>query len=144
MKEMFSAALELAVARHSGQYDKAGKPYMLHVLKVMHYCKSDDVEINCIALLHDVIEDTKTSYAELYDIGMTERVRNAVRCLTKVPGETYEEYKAKVMSNKDAVHVKKADLRHNSDIRRLKGVTQKDIDRTIKYHQFYKELEELN
>ena len=34
-----------------------------------------------------------------------------------------------------------ADLRHNSDIRRLKGVTQKDIDRIAKYNRFYLEIQ---
>jgi hypothetical protein len=42
--------------------------------------------------------------------------------------------------NPDARIVKMADLRHNSDIRRLKGVTQKDITRIAKYHEFYLEL----
>jgi hypothetical protein len=36
--------------------------------------------------------------------------------------------------------VKMADLRHNTDIRRLKGVTEKDITRMAKYHTFYMEL----
>lgn len=56
------------------------------------------------------------------------------------PGQTYEEYKEAVFSNKDAMLVKMADLRHNSDIRRLKGVTQKDIERMAKYNQFYLEI----
>jgi hypothetical protein len=46
----------------------------------------------------------------------------------------------KVKANKDAVKVKMADLRHNSDIRRLKGVTDKDVARIAKYHKFYLEL----
>jgi hypothetical protein len=33
-----------------------------------------------------------------------------------------------------------SDLRHNTDIRRLKGVTEKDIARLAKYNQFYLEL----
>jgi len=36
--------------------------------------------------------------------------------------------------------VKKEDLRHNSDIRRLKGITEKDIARMVKYHTFYMEI----
>ena len=30
--------------------------------------------------------------------------------------------------------------RHNSDIRRLKGVTEKDVARMVRYHEFYLEL----
>jgi hypothetical protein len=37
--------------------------------------------------------------------------------------------------------VKSADLRHNTDIRRLKGVTEKDIERVAKYHKFYLEIQ---
>jgi hypothetical protein len=46
-----------------------------------------------------------------------------------------------VFANRDAMLVKRADLRHNSDIRRLKGVTEKDIARVAKYHLFYTEIE---
>jgi hypothetical protein len=63
-----------------------------------------------------------------------------VRALTKVPGETLDEYKAQVFANPDAMRVKKCDLRHNSDIRRLKGVTEKDIRRMARYHEFYLEI----
>ena len=63
--------------------------------------------------------------------------------MTKVPGETNEEYVARIKANPDAIKVKLADLRHNSDIRRLKGVTAKDIARIEKYHSMYLELKDL-
>jgi hypothetical protein len=72
--------------------------------------------------------------------GLSLRVIEGVAALTKLPGEDYESYKNKVKQNPDAIKVKMADLRHNSDIRRLKGITQKDIDRVVKYQQFYMEL----
>lgn len=34
-------------------------------------------------------------------------------------------------------------VRHNSDIRRLKGVTEKDIKQMIKYHELHMELDEF-
>ena len=141
---LLSKAIKIAVDAHEGQLDKAGKPYILHPLKVMHYVKSDDEELMAIAVLHDVIEDNRQyTYEYLIQEGMTVRVVEGIMALTKLPGQTYEGYKESVKSNKDAVRVKMADLRHNSDIRRLKGVTQKDIDRTVKYHQFYLELQAL-
>jgi hypothetical protein len=60
--------------------------------------------------------------------------------MTKLPGQTHEEYKQQIFANKDAMRVKMADLQHNSDIRRLKGVTEKDIARMAKYHVFYLEI----
>jgi hypothetical protein len=58
-----------------------------------------------------------------------------------MPGQTYDEYKENVFANEDAMRVKMADLRHNTDIRRLKGVTQKDLDRMAKYNRFFLELQ---
>ncbi len=46
------------------------------------------------------------------------------------------------MANPDAIKVKMADLRHNSDITRLKGIRDKDIERMVKYQKFYLELKE--
>jgi (p)ppGpp synthase/HD superfamily hydrolase len=107
----------------------------------MHYLKSDDEELQCMALLHDVVEDTKTTWDDLRDVGCTERVINGVKALTKMPGESYDQYKERVFANEDAMQVKMADLRHNTDIRRLKGVTEKDIIRMEKYNRFYLELQ---
>jgi guanosine-3',5'-bis(diphosphate) 3'-pyrophosphohydrolase len=138
--EMLDKALLIATNAHHGQFDKGGNPYILHPLKVMHYLKTDDEELMCMALLHDVIEDTNTTYQDLRDAGISERVIKALQCLTKQRGQTYDEYKSAVVSNYDAMRVKMADLRHNTDIRRLKGVTEKDIARIAKYQTFYMEL----
>lgn len=146
MKTMLSTMLALATEIHDGQYDRGGMPYILHPLKVMHYLKSDDEELMCIALGHDMIEDCPKELKGLVEtqrllyIGFTPRIIEGIHALTKVEGETYEQYKAKVKANPDAVRVKMADLRHNTDIRRLKGVTEKDIKRTATYHAFYEEL----
>jgi hypothetical protein len=138
---MLAKMLVIATNAHAGQYDKGGLPYILHPLKVMHYLKSDDEELQCIALGHDVIEDTDITYKYLRDEGMSERVIAGIRGMTKVPGQTYEEYKEGVFANIDSMKAKKADLRHNSDIRRLKGVTDKDVARIAKYMKFYSEIE---
>lgn len=138
--EMLDKMLVIVTNAHHGQFDKGGTPYILHPLKVMHYLKSEDEELQCMALGHDVVEDTKVTYKDLRDAGISERVIEGIRALTKVPGETLDEYKARVFANHDAMLVKRADLRHNSDIRRLKGVTHKDLERMAKYHLFYLEI----
>lgn len=142
--ELLNKMLVLATTRHAGQYDRGGNPYILHPLKVMYYLKSDDEELQCIALAHDLVEDTDTTYAELREMGFTDRIVQGIAALTKVPGETYDEYKLRVKANPDAIKVKMADLRHNTDIRRLKGVTEKDLARVAKYHSFYLELQLLS
>ena len=138
--EMLSKMILIATNAHDGQFDRGGTPYILHPMKVMHYLKTDDEELQCIALGHDVIEDTSVTYKDLRDAGISERVIKGIAALTKMPGQTYDEYKEGVFANVDAMKVKMADLRHNTDVRRLKGVTEKDIQRMEKYHRFYLEI----
>lgn len=139
--ELLSKAIIIATNAHAGQFDKGGMPYVLHSLRVMSYLKEDDEELQCIAVLHDVVEDTKTTWQDLYEAGMTDRVVHALGLLTKLPGQTLDQYKEGIFSSTDAMKVKKCDLRHNSDIRRLKGVTQKDLERMAKYQIFFYEIE---
>jgi guanosine-3',5'-bis(diphosphate) 3'-pyrophosphohydrolase len=141
--ELLSKMLVLATNSHSNQFDKGGNPYILHPLAVMYLLENPDEELQCIALGHDMVEDCGVTYSQLRELGFTNRIIEGIRCLTKVPGETYDEYKEKVKSNMDSVRVKLADLRHNTDIRRLKGVSQKDMARMERYFHFYMELMNL-
>jgi (p)ppGpp synthase/HD superfamily hydrolase len=143
LAKLLSDMLAFSAAAHNGQFDKGGMPYILHPLKVMYKLKTDDIELMCIALGHDLVEDCGVTYQDLIKLGCTLRIIDGIRALTKVPGETYEEYKAKVKANFDAVLVKMQDLRHNMDLRRLKGITAKDMQRAARYMEFYKELEEV-
>ena len=137
--------LVLVTTEFDGIYDKQGLPYILHCLKVMHYLKTEDEELQCIGLGHDLVEDRyKTvTYELLRNMGFSERIIEGIRAMTKVPGETNEEYLVRIKANPDAIRVKLADLRHNSDIRRLKGITSKDVARIEKYHAMYLELKDL-
>lgn len=126
-----------------GKKDKGGKPYIFHCLAVMNLMNSDDDIDNAIALGHDLFEDTSVTAKYLRENGVPEEVIEGIYALTKMPGEDYEEYKAKVKGNIRSVRVKKRDLTHNSDIRRLKGVREKDIERVARYMLFYSELEQI-
>lgn len=141
--DLLAAMLLMATNRHHGQFDKGGAPYILHPLKVMYYVKSEDEELQCIALGHDLVEDTETTTHELLKLGFTQRIVDGILAMTKIDGEHPDAYKARIRANPDAVKVKMADLRHNSDIRRLKGVSEKDVRRIEKYQKFYLELKEL-
>ena len=139
---MLAQAIALAATAHGKQTDKAGRPYILHTLKVMHYLRSEDDELNAIAVLHDIVEDTDVTYQDLYTRGFSRRIVNGITAMTKQRGQTPEEYLQQVLANPDAIRVKMADLRHNSDIRRLKGVTEKDIKRIEKYNKMYDTLKQ--
>ena len=139
--EMLDKMLLIATNAHHGQFDKGGAPYILHPLRVMSFLKTNDEELQCIALGHDIIEDTKVTYQDLTEAGISPRIQAGIRALTKLPGQTLQEYKEQVFANPDAMRVKLCDLRHNTDIRRLKGITDKDIARMAKYHEFYLEIQ---
>lgn len=133
----------LAATKHSDKYDKGNRPYILHPLTVMHRLRTDDELLMCIAVGHDLIEDTGVTCEVLESMGFPDRVVDGIDALTKRDDETYERYISRLIDNDDAVLVKMEDLRHNSDIRRLKGVQEKDIDRMAKYQRTYIYLHEI-
>lgn len=135
--QMLCKMISLATERHAGQFDKGGRPYILHPLTVMHRLRTDDEELQCIAVGHDLLEDTDVTMADLYQLGFSDRVVAGIQAMTKKAGLSAEDYLDQVKSNPDARRVKIEDLRHNSDIRRLKGVTDKDVKRMVRYHEFY-------
>lgn len=137
---MLHEMLKLVVNAHHGQFDKGGVPYAFHCLAVMKLLpESADEEQKCMALGHDLFEDTDVTYEEVFAAFGT-RVAQGILAMTKQKGVAYEDYITVLMKNKDAVMVKMADLRHNSDITRLKGVTEKDIKRMEKYAKTYTRL----
>lgn len=136
-------AIKIAAEGHLNQKDKGGNPYILHPLKVMHYLKTDDFQLMAIAALHDVVEDTDVTAADLVLLGFSNRVKDAVVLLTKKDDQTPEQYFNGIASNYDAIRVKLSDLRHNSDVRRLKGLSDNDLLRVRKYHDMYIRLTEV-
>jgi (p)ppGpp synthase/HD superfamily hydrolase len=68
MGRLVDKALEYASEKHKGQLDDQGRPYFFaHIVQVHSILKdvTDDEEILCAGILHDVIEDTDTSYEDL-------------------------------------------------------------------------------
>jgi (p)ppGpp synthase/HD superfamily hydrolase len=143
MKNMLASAIAFASDKHKDQFDKAGMPYILHPLTVMSFLDTDDLELMCIGVLHDVIEDCGVTFADLYAIGMSERVVFGVKGMTKVSGESISEQFARLVQNIDIIKTKLADLRHNMDPRRMKGVSPKDQARNDAYSKLYWMLKEL-
>ena len=137
MWEQLEAAIYVATMAHEGQFDKGGKPYILHPLHLMNQLMFDP-ELATIAVLHDVVEDNKEYPIEWFiNGGYTKRVTDALRILTHDPDDTYQEYIEDVATNYDTIRVKRKDLDHNSTITRLKGNTEKDLRRIEKYHNAF-------
>ena len=120
-------AVALATKAHAGQFDKAGKPYIDHPLRVMAGVSSPKEKI--AAILHDVLEDTSVSLDDLRRIGCPEEVVAAVDALTMRSGEPNMAYYSRVASNPIALVVKRADIADNSDPKRLAQLPSGVADR---------------
>lgn len=132
-------ALDIIFEAFHGMVDKGGEPYVGHLIRVATNVKGDPKEmesLTTIALLHDLIEDTDWTEEYLTDEFPSEIV-DVVVALTKVKGETYDQYINKVLSNELAIKVKLADLKDNMDITRLKELNEGDIKRLMKYHETF-------
>jgi (p)ppGpp synthase/HD superfamily hydrolase len=131
-------AVALAFAAHDGQVDKAGRPYIDHVLRVMLQVEGEDARMT--AVLHDVLEDSEITVVDLYEQGCPVEVVSAVVALTRRPGEELEPYLKRVASDPLAVTVKRADLADNRDPDRLELLPDEEAQRL---HRKYAESLEL-
>ena len=157
--DMTRLALSIAMRAHEGQVDRAGNPYYLHPLWVADHAINGNAEedVACAALLHDVLEDTDYSAAQLEAEGFNRNVMHALRLLTHIPpsGLAPEETEADYLDyvrrirkdNGIARWVKLADLRHNSDLSRLPAserTTPQTLARLATYCKAFAILEEAS
>lgn len=132
-------SLAVALKAYAGQTDKAGKTYILHPLRLM--AKMDNEFEMAVALLHDVIEDSAYTSKDLLNQGIPRAVVDAVQVLTKIEGERYDQFIARVMKNPLATKVKVADIEDNINVLRLEQLGEKDLQRIAKYHKAWKTLQ---
>ena len=114
---------------HKGQKDKAGRVYIFHPLAVSFGVKTKDAKI--VALLHDVLEDSNYTIEDLNFL--TEKQKCSLDLLTHKKDESYFDYIEKIKSDDIAKQVKLSDLKHNSNLKRLKNITEEDLERVKKY-----------
>ena len=124
-------AIEIAARTHAGQVDKGGAPYILHPLRVMLRVAPGAQQI--VAVLHDVVEDSDVTFEDLEREGFSAEVINGLRAVTKVEGESYEDFVARAALDPVGKKVKLADLMENSDLSRIAEPSQKDLERVEKY-----------
>ena len=126
-------AMRIAYEAHKNQVDKGGIPYIYHPIHIAEQMQSED-EV-CVALLHDVLEDSDMSLDELKREGFGPEVIGALKLLTHERNVPYMDYITKIKSNPMAAKVKLADLKHNSDTTRLDVVDDNVLKRIEKYRQ---------
>ncbi|MBN1192411.1 MAG: hypothetical protein JXA36_01775, partial [Coriobacteriia bacterium] len=112
---------------------KADVPYIEHALRVA--ARLDDEMAKTVAVLHDVLEDTATTEAQLLAV-FPEGVVRAVRALTRRDDESFETYYERVRSDPVALAVKYADIHDNLDPVRLRLL---DLDEASRLRRKYGE-----
>lgn len=158
VKVMRWRALAIARWEHEGQLDKCDKPYIEHCIRVSSdvsnylmefgYCDINNIkrmqevdDYQCVAMLHDIIEDTDMTLDELKEKGFNDNVINAIDCITRIKDEKYVDYINRLCYNDIARLVKIMDLQHNMDLDRgYKAFGKKFGDIFKRYFKAYCKL----
>ncbi|HRF80707.1 MAG TPA: phosphohydrolase [Flavobacteriales bacterium] len=141
---LLETAIRIAAKVHRGQVDRFGKPYILHVMRVM--MRGHDLEEQILGALHDVLERSELTEDDLLKKGFSPRVLKALQHITRVPQETYEQYIDRVMEDNLAIRVKLHDLADKMDLLHVDQLDPADLKRYNKqltaYHRMKKLVEE--
>jgi len=147
MPSLLQKAIDLAVKAHRGSEDPPGEPYILHPMRVLlSVSQADDAhqheQLRCVAILHDTLERTKLTAADLKAAGMSKAIVRAVQLLTHDDDTLYVDYVVKLKPDPLARAVKIADLLDNADLRRVtyRADKPKDRKRVNRYAASYKFL----
>lgn len=132
----------LCFQAHKNQTDQGGLPYVFHPLHLAE--QMDTEEEICVALLHDVIEDTSCTIETIREEGFSPAVCEALSAMTRQPGMPYMDYIWALRPNALARKVKLADLNHNMDLSRLKQVSPNGLRRLQKYRIAHALLQETS
>ena len=127
-------ALAEALARryHAGQVDRVGAPYIEHPRAVVGLLADQPPPWRAAAWLHDVLEHTDATAADLVSAGVPADVVRLVELLTRRPGEDYLAFIGRVCADPAAVRVKIADALHNLDPARDFGPP---VEKRARYHE---------
>lgn len=109
------AAEELVAAHQTNRRWYSGEPYYQHCLRVSRTVAllSIDPAVVAAAVLHDIVEDTDITLEVLTALGFPERTVELVSMMTHPEGVSYPDYITSLMSDTDAIAIKKADISDN-------------------------------
>ena len=132
-ESILELAYEIAKKAHEGQFDKAGKPYIEHPIRVSNNVNGDLAKT--VALLHDVVEDTDITFNDLIQMGIPDEALYILRLLTRPKELTYKKYIEVIGTDKIAIQIKLADLEDNMNLNRISNITDRDIQRVEKRYK---------
>lgn len=138
---LLERAIRLAAKVHKGQVDRFGHPFILHVLRVI--AKGHDADEQLLGAVHDVLERSTLTVADLREKGFPEHVLVALTHISRVPNEDYDRYIDRVAQNPLAIRVKVHDLSDKMDLRDVGQLTVADLKRYNKQLEAYERLKRL-
>ena len=105
MPTRLQKAIDLAVKAHRGAEDPPGEPYIVHPMRVLLAVSqgddaSQDEDLRCVAILHDTLERTNITAADLKAAGMPKAVVRAVQLLRHRGDEKYVDYVVKLKADR--------------------------------------------
>ncbi|MFT6217971.1 MAG: RelA/SpoT family (p)ppGpp synthetase [Cycloclasticus pugetii] len=161
-------AYQVASEAHAGQYRLSGEDYICHPVSVALILSHMKMDVDCImaAIMHDLLEDTDTTYEELASLFNDDvaGLVDAVSKLTKINFKTREEAQAENMrkmflamaNDLRVIIIKLADRLHNMrTIKVMKPASRRRIAKEtldiyapiahrLGMHEFRLELEDLS
>lgn len=140
-EHLLESAIRLAAKVHKGQKDRAHKPYILHVIRVM--MRGADLEEQLLGALHDVLERSELTVEELAQKGFPPRVLTALDHISRREGEDYATYIDRVAQDGLALRVKLHDLSDKMDIRMFKELAPADLKRSNRQLAAFHRLNKL-
>ncbi|HRH68959.1 MAG TPA: phosphohydrolase [Flavobacteriales bacterium] len=141
MEHLLETAIRMAAKVHRGQVDRFGKPYVLHVMRVM--MSGEDFEEQVLGALHDVLERSTLTVDDILKKGFSPRVVKALKHITRVPEETYEQYIDRVVQDNLAIRVKLHDLADKMDLLHVEQLDPADLKRYNKQLAAYHRMKKL-
>lgn len=128
MSQLVDRAKDIATRAHSGQVDKAGRPYLEHCARVAA-AVAGDPEAEAVAWLHDVLEDCADEFKNELLSGVPVHIFRAVHAMTRWKGQSSRFYYNRVRDNHLALRVKLADIADNADESRLSMLDEETATR---------------
>ena len=134
-------ALAIAARAHDGKFDKGGEPYVFHPMRVADAASKNAApgmwdNRYIVGVLHDVLEDSDISEADIAAAlgeGLDGDIMNALRAISREPGEPYADYIKRCGRNELARVVKMHDLEDNMNLDRIPRPNKADHHRVEKY-----------
>ena len=134
MKNMINIARTIARIAHAGQtYGGVNNDYFeQHIMDVVRRVENAEnamfIHVS-IAYLHDTVEDTAVTLADLHEFGFGDDVVTAIAAISRRKGESYlDEYIPRVKENELAAFVKYHDLQSNTNTRTPESLARRNLE----------------